>query len=150
METNYKTYDVEKSAERIDAILNESNKNFEELDYIPERSKLTFTNGYYINVGALFVDIRQSSELTGEHKRPKLAKLYRSYIFEAVAILNSYSDCKEINIAGDCVSGIFEAQYKRQIDIMVSAAASINSLVKILNYKYSKKEIVNISVTANA
>jgi len=146
METNYKAYDIDKSSERIDAILNESNSSFEELDYIPLRSRLTYTNGFYVNVGSIFVDIRQSSELTGEHRRPKLAKLYRSYISEVVAILNSFIDCKEINIVGDSVSGVFEAQYKYQLDNLVSASAKINSLIKILNYKYSKKDIVNIKV----
>ncbi|AZR74072.1 family 3 adenylate cyclase [Anoxybacter fermentans] len=146
MQTNHKSYDINKSAERIDEILAESNNSFEELDYIPDRSKLTYTNGFYVKVGAIFVDIRQSSELTGEHRRPKLAKLYRSYISETVAILNSYYDCKEINIVGDCVSGIFEAQYKYQIENMYFAAAEINSLIKILNYKYRKSDIVEIKV----
>lgn len=80
METNHINYDVEKSAKRIDDILNASNTSFEELVEIPSRDKLNFTNGFYINVGALFVDIRDSSDLTDEHKRPTLAKLYRSWI----------------------------------------------------------------------
>ena len=96
METNHISYNIDKSATRIDDILNASNSGFEELDEIPSRDKLTFTNGFYIKVGALFVDIRDSSDLTDEHKRPTLAKLYRSYISEVVAIINSYEDCKEI------------------------------------------------------
>lgn len=145
---SYKTisYNVEKSAERIDNILNIDNSKFEESESIPDRTKLTYENGYYVNVGAIFIDIRQSSTLTEEHKRPKLAKLYRSYISELVAILNSYEDCKEINIVGDCVSGIFEAQYKSQIQEMANASAKINSLIKILNYKLRKKGIVEVSI----
>ncbi len=80
METNHISYNIDKSATRIDDILNANNSGFEELDEIPSRDKLTFTNGFYIKVGALFVDIRDSSDLTNEHKRPTLAKLYRTYI----------------------------------------------------------------------
>ncbi|WP_455543541.1 adenylate/guanylate cyclase domain-containing protein [Intestinibacter sp.] len=140
------SYDVLKSAERIDNILKIDNSKFEESKSIPDRSKLTYENGYYVNVGAIFIDVRQSSTLTDEHKRPKLAKLYRSYISEVVAILNSYEDCKEINIVGDCVSGIFEAQYKAQIHSMVNASAQINSLIKVLNYKLRKKGIIEVSI----
>ncbi|KGJ49814.1 family 3 adenylate cyclase [Clostridium sp. NCR] len=146
METNFKTYDVSKSSERIDKILNASSSNYEESKTIPDRNKLTYENGYYVNIGAIFVDIRESSSLTDEHKRPKLAKLYRCYISEVVAILNSYSDCKEINIVGDCVSGIFEAQYKEQIENMINASAEINSLIKILNYKLKKNNIIEIKI----
>ena len=146
MKTNTISYDLTKSVERIDSILNLSNSNFEESSSIPNRDKLTYQNGYYVNVGAIFIDIRESSSLTDEHKRPKLAKLYRSYISEVVAILNSYSDCKDINIVGDCVSGIFEGQYQYQLRNMFDASAKINSLIKILNYKLRKKGIIEVSV----
>lgn len=146
MKTNFKIYDVNKSSERIDKILNANSSNYEESKTIPDRKELTYENGYYINVGAIFIDVRQSSSLTDEHKRPKLAKLYRSYISEVVAILNAYPHCKEINIVGDCVSGIFEAQNKEQIQSMANASAEINSLIKILNYKLIKKGIVEISI----
>lgn len=146
METNHINYDVEKSSQRIDDILNASNTEFEELKEIPSRDKLTFTNGFYIKVGALFVDIRDSSDLTDEHKRPTLAKLYRSYISEVVAVINSFEDCKEINIVGDCVSAIFNARYKSQLQAMFSCSAKINSLIKILNYKLEKKNIQTISI----
>lgn len=147
MESKYTYgYDVTKSVERLDSILSESNLSFAELDEIPDRSKLTYTNGFYIDVGAIFVDIRKSSELTDAHKRPKLAKLYRCYISETVAILNSYYSCKEINIVGDCVSGIFNAKYKDEIKDMVQASAQINSLIEILNYKFRKNGIIEVRV----
>ena len=46
METNHISYNIDKSATRIDDILNASNSGFEELDEIPSRDKLTFTNGF--------------------------------------------------------------------------------------------------------
>lgn len=145
MQTNTMTYQVEKSVGRIEDILSESNSSFEELVSIPDRSRLTFTNGFYITVGAVFVDLRGSSALTGEHRRPRLAKIYRSYISECVAILNGHGDCREVNITGDCVSGIFEARYQYQIGDLLEAAAQLNSLIPILNWKYAKYGIVNVT-----
>ena len=81
MESNNKiSYDVNKSSDRIDEILNASNSNYSDKDHVPARSALTYTNGYYVNVTALFIDIVGSSDMTDEHLRPTLAKIYRSFI----------------------------------------------------------------------
>ena len=144
METNYINYNFEKSLERLDKILDAADSNFEEIKSIPSRDKLTFTNGFYVDVSALFVDIRDSSSLINTHKRPTLAKIYRAYISEIVAILNGNSDCVEINIVGDCVSGIFETPYRVDINNLINTAARINSLIDILNCKLEKKNITQI------
>lgn len=144
--TNRVTYDVDKSVERIDAILDAGNNNYSDKTSIPSRSTLTYTNGFYVNVTALFIDILGSSDMTDEHKRPTLAKMYRSFISECTAIMNSESICKEININGDCVWGVFETPYKSDIDTVFSAAARLSSLIKILNYKLRKKNYSEISV----
>jgi len=138
-------YNFLKSFERIDEILNASSA-YEELDYIPKRDKLTFTNGYYVKCNAIFIDVRGSSSLPQKYRRPSLAKLYRSYISELVAILNSYEECKEVNIVGDCVSGIFEAQKKEDTRQAYESAYTIYSLVKALNYKLCRKGISPIKI----
>jgi len=140
MKTNYKTYDFEKSLERVDEILN-SSSSFEEKDSIPLRDDLTFTNGFYVNCSAIFIDLRDSSRLPSKYKRPTLARIYRSYISEIVAVLNGYFGCKEVNIVGDCVSAIFNAQYKHEIEQIYSAASRINTLIGVMNYKLCRKEI---------
>ena len=48
--TNRIFYDVEKSAKRIDAILDASNSNYSDRDSIPVRNSLTYTNGFYVNI----------------------------------------------------------------------------------------------------
>ena len=147
MQTNHFTYDHEKSFQRIDNIL-DSAYEYEEVNEIPDRSKLTYNNGYYVYCNAIFVDIRGSSELPNRYKRPTLARLYKSYISEIVAIMNGYEICKEINIVGDCVSGIFEATKKVHSQSMLEVAAQINSLVHSLNYKLEKrgKERIKIGI----
>ena len=57
-----------------------------------------------------------------------------------------FTICKEININGDCVWGVFETPYKRQVDNVVSVAAILNSMIQILNYKLRKKDYSEISV----
>lgn len=144
--TNRILYDVDKSAKRIDDILDASNSNYSDKDSIPSRSSLTYTNGFYVNVTALFIDIVSSSDMTDEHRRPTLAKMYRAFISECTALMNASDQCKEININGDCVWGVFETPYKSQVDSVFSIAAQLNSLIEILNYKLEKKGYSTISV----
>jgi class 3 adenylate cyclase len=146
MEATNKTYDFNASLERIDEILNADNKQYEEKDSIPARSCLTFTNGFYVNCTALFVDICDSSKMTDEHKRPVLAKIYRSFISELVAFFNGYDICKEVNIHGDCVWAVFDTPLKKDIDTAFSAAYGANALVNILNYKLKKKDYLTYNV----
>lgn len=138
MQSNHKSYDFEKSLERIDEIL-DSSSQFEDKDTIPKRDNLTYTNGFYVNCSALFIDLRDSSKLPTIHQKRVLAKIYRAYISEMVAIINGSSLCKEINIVGDCVSAIFETPTKANINEVFSIAFQMNSLINILNYKLEKK-----------
>ncbi len=140
------SYDIEKSAKRMDDILNNDNSNFSDKSQIPSRDELTYTNGYYVNVTSIFIDIVGSSNMTDSHKRPTLAKMYRSFISECVAVLNSCDKCKEINIHGDCVWGVFDTPYKSDIDTVFYLAYTINSMIKVLNYKLEKKKYLPISI----
>lgn len=138
MQSNYKSYSFNDSRNRIDEILN-SSSNFDDKDEIPKRETLTYTNGYYVKCCALFVDLRDSSTLPQVHQKKVLAKIYRSYISEIVAILNGFTHCKEINIVGDCVSAVFSGQGSTDVNQTLEAAGRINSLVQVLNYKLEKK-----------
>ena len=144
--TNHITFDINKSSQRIDDILNAGNINFFDTDVIPVRQALSYTNGFYVYVTALFIDIVESSNMTDEHKRPVLAKMYRCFISECAAIMNAQNSCKEINIHGDCVWGVFETPSEVDIDLVFSVAAQLNSLINILNYKLEKKGYSKLSV----
>jgi class 3 adenylate cyclase len=150
MESNYIAYEYLKSFDRIDDILSGSDINYEDADSIPPRSQLTFKNGYYVNCSALFIDIRRSSELASKYKRPTLAKLYRAYVSECVAVANGSELCAEIGIVGDCVSGVFDTPYKSNIDDVLNVAARLASLIKTLNYKLQKHSIDPITVGIGA
>lgn len=137
VKTNY-TYSLEDSFKRIDDML-ATTGDFEETDDIKKRANLTYDNGYYVDCYALFVDIRESSSLPKIHQKRVLAKLYRSYISEVTAIMQSKTNCKEVNIIGDCVSGIFACSSKDDVMDPFSAAFTINGIVQVLNLKASKK-----------
>lgn len=135
MDSNYKPYDYKASFERLDSILAQSNSNFEERKSLPDRDELTFDNGFYANCTALFIDIRDSSKLPDLYNRPALAKLYRAFISEMVAVFNSHPKAREINIAGDCVWGLYNTPYKSDINTVFNLAAKANSLLMVLNCK---------------
>ena len=139
------SYDFEKSCQRIDDMLNTSGE-YEYTNEIPSRESMTYENGYYVKCYALFVDIRDSSKLPKNHRKPVLAKIYRSYISELTAIMQSYDTCKEVNIVGDCVNGIFTCHSKDDVLDPFSAAYKINGIIQVLNKKLEAKGYNTIKI----
>jgi class 3 adenylate cyclase len=146
MDGDFKTYSYTNSSERIKEILDQPGGAFEEVDGLPDRDKLTFTNGFYGMCSAVFIDIRDSSTLTTKHKRPTLAKIYRAFISEMVAVLNSDPFVREVNIVGDCVWGVYKTTQKPHIDDVFRIAYEANTLLKLLNHHYAKKDIAPLKV----
>ncbi|NNH25475.1 adenylate/guanylate cyclase domain-containing protein [Acinetobacter terrestris] len=146
MQANYKSYDFEKSRERMDEILDSSDNNYEDKEEIPSRDNLTFTNGYYICCSAIFIDMRGSKDFAQKHTRPVTAKIYRSYISELIAVLNSNTRLREIYIEGDCVWGVFNSPKKGDIDTIFSTSAQAASVIDTLNVKLRKKKYSEIKV----
>lgn len=139
MESNYQFYDFKKSLCRLDEILNADGKSYEEKNHIPKRSSLTYTNGFYVNCTAVFVDICDSSRYPEKHTRPVLAKIYRSFISEVIAIFNGNKNCREVNVQGDCVWAVFDTLYQKELRDVLFNCAQVNSLINILNFKLQKK-----------
>jgi len=139
MQTNYIKYDFDSSLQRIDEIINLSNDKYKELNNIPSESQLTYTNGYYVKATSLFVDLRDSTGLSQSHQRPVLAKIFKSFISEIIAIINGNTLCKYIHIDGDCVSAVYDTPTKKDIDLVIDDAVKINTIIKILSCKYIKK-----------
>jgi len=146
MEATFSQYDHEKSAERISEILDSADASYEDHKGIPSRDKLSFNNGFYVDVTVLFVDIRGSKALVDKHTRPVLAKIYRAYISEVVAVLKGSVRINEIYIEGDGVWAVFNTTTKSDVDAVFRTAAMVASLVDILNLKLSKKNYSTISV----
>lgn len=139
MDGNHKTYSYISSSARIAEILDQPSGQFEETDALPDRDRLTYTNGFYGRCSAIFVDIRNSSALTAKYKRPALAKLYRSFISEMVAVLNSDASVREVNIVGDCVWATYNTPYMSDIDDVFTIACRANTMRKLLNKHLTKR-----------
>ncbi|MCK2023572.1 hypothetical protein KZC52_11600 [Microbacterium sp. kSW2-24] len=146
MDGNFKPFDYVSSSERIKAILGQPSGTFEQTNSLPDRDKLTFTNGFYGKSSAIFIDIRGSSALTTKYTRPTLAKIYRAFISEMVAVLNSVSCVREVNIVGDCVWAVYNTPYKPDIRNVFEAACTANTLLKLLNHHYAKSDIEPLEI----
>lgn len=144
MEAKYSYYDYEKSIERIDEILNSSDSSYEDRNSIPSRDLLTFTNGYYVDASVIFIDMRGSKALAEKHKRPVLAKIYRTFISELIAVLRGDAKVFEIYIEGDAVWGVFDTPNKDDIDRVFATACQAASLVDILNVKLKRKNYTQV------
>lgn len=138
MDSNHKGYDPVASFSRIDSYFAAASGNYEEVSELPDRDRPTYSNGFYAMCSAVFIDIRDSSKLPQKYKRPALAKLYRAFISEAVAILNSHEKEREINIVGDCVWAVFNTPYKADIGRVFDKIVQLRSMVKVLDYKLKK------------
>jgi len=146
MEATSSSYVFADSNKRINEILNSPGYNYEEKDSIPARSQLSFANGFYVNCSAMFVDMRHSKELSSKYKRPTLARIFRSYISELVAVMRDHEGVSEISIQGDCVWGVYDTPRKSNIDELFHVACSASSLIDILNWKLAKKNLAEIEV----
>ena len=146
MDGNFKPYDWVASSARIKEILDQPAGTFEEVAGLPDRDRLTFTNGFYGYCSAIFIDIRDSSGLTSKHKRPTLAKIYRSFISEMVAVLNSDPNVREVNIVGDCVWASYKTTIVTHLNDVFMIAAKANTLLKLLNHHYMKKGISELNI----
>lgn len=146
MEATYTQYGFEKSIERISEILDGSDASYQDHKGIPSRDSLSFTNGYYVDVTVLFVDIRGSKELSEKHTRPVLAKIYRAYVSEIVAVLKGNTTVSEIYIEGDGVWAVFNTTTKIDVNSVFNTAAKVASLIDVLNVKLTKKGYSTIEV----
>lgn len=115
MEATNSGYDHVASDTRIQQILN-SSESFYEVKEIPPRSKLTYSNGYYVDCTALFIDIRDSSKLPENHNRPlpraknlqaskqaiaNACGFHRNVLYnhaEAIAVLDKYASAEKLAI----------------------------------------------------
>jgi len=143
---NFRRYSFADSSERIAAILDQPSGAFQEDDGLPDRERLTYTNGFYGMCAAIFVDIRDSSGLTARHNRPRLAKIYRAFISEMVAVLNSDLYVREVNIVGDCVWAVYKTTHTAHIDDVFTLAFKANTLVQLLNHHLEKRDIAPLKV----
>lgn len=95
-------YEFSKSKDTIVSILNSPTKIVER-DRIPSSdSDFTYENGIKTWVGALFIDIVNSSRLF-QTANEDTARIIRCFCSEIISILRDDDNYREIGIRGDCV-----------------------------------------------
>jgi class 3 adenylate cyclase len=146
MQVSNTYYSYIDSIERIDEIFNNSDSSYDYKKSIPSRDSLTYKNGFNVDCSAVFVDIRGSKELSEHHTKPVLAKIYKAYISELVAVLRSHLKISEIFIEGDCVWAVVDSPLQSDIDELFGVAAKACSFIDILNVKLKRKGYTTIEV----
>lgn len=146
MKIKHSSYDLKKSIKRINEILSNPNDEYKPSKSIPERDRLTFKNGFNVEVTVIFIDIRGSKKLVDNHHNPVLAKIYRSYISEVISVLRDNEKIHEVYIEGDGVWGVFNTVSKTDVNSVFVTASRISSVIDILNIKLKRKKYTAIKV----
>ncbi|MCW4000717.1 MAG: adenylate/guanylate cyclase domain-containing protein [Candidatus Bathyarchaeota archaeon] len=140
MKSNYAEYDPKRGIERINQISQSSDSNFEKHDEIPARNLLTNTNGFHVKCAVLSAKICQPAELCFNENNP-LARQYKAYLSEVTAVMNGNPKCVEITVAGNSVSGIFDAPWQDDINEVFAVAGKISAVVRLINQKFMANPI---------
>lgn len=130
-------YDYRSGKQRVIDILT-SKTAIEETKTIPSsEDEFTYENGVKSWVGALFVDIRDSTNYFKNNKPDIVSRVMRAFCSEIISILQADDNFRQIGIRGDCVYGIFSVPYKSDIETILNNAIVINTFQrmfqKILN-----------------
>ncbi|MBF9017180.1 MULTISPECIES: adenylate/guanylate cyclase domain-containing protein [unclassified Oceanispirochaeta] len=138
-------YDYKEGKTRIKNILNNKMK-VNEVDKLPGDDQFTYTNSYYSWVTAIFIDIRDSSDLFTDEDKEKVSKIIRSFSSEIIEILRKNENLREIGIRGDCVYSIFTTPQKSDIYDILQMSFYINTFMKMINKLLDDKDFPNIKV----
>lgn len=138
-------YDYKAGKKRIKEILNNKLQVIEN-NKIPNNDNFTFSNAYYGWVTAIFVDIRNSTDLFSKDDKEIVSKMIRSFTSEVIEILRKDDLLREIGIRGDCVYSIYTTPTKNDILEIMDKSFYINTFMKMLNKLLVEKGFSTISV----
>lgn len=131
-------YDYKKSKEVVESILDSQTKIIEKSTIPSSDSEFTYENGIKAWVGALFIDIVDSSKLF-QSPNEDTARIIRCFCSEIISILKDDSNYREIGIRGDCVYCIYNAPLQTHLVEIFRHAYRINSFMEMLNKLLKKK-----------
>lgn len=138
-------YDYKAGKKRIKEILNNKLEVIED-SKIPKDNNFTFSNAHYGWVTAIFVDIRNSTDLFSKDDKEIVSKMIRSFTSEVIEILRKDDLLREIGIRGDCVYAIYTTPTKADILEIMDKSFYINTFMEMLNKLLVEKSFSTISV----
>lgn len=137
-------YNYRNSKSNIINIL-KSETPIEKRNTVPIDQEFTYENGITCCVGAIFVDIKNSSELF-KTKDEKLARLLRAFTSEVITIFQNFSQYNQIGIRGDCVYAIYSVSKKEDLNKIFDIAVYVNTFMKMFNKLLSENKYPTIGV----
>lgn len=142
---NFNDYDYKTRKIKVEEILDKTD-DIKTVDYFPRDDDFTYTNGYTAWTSAIFVDLRNSSELFMDEDDVTTAKIIRGFTSEIIEILNKDvgNNLVEIGIRGDCVYGIYSTPYVKDIQDLATRSFYINTYMKMLNKLLTKRGIKEV------
>ena len=131
---------------RVNDILDDKTE-IKSLDHIPANDNLlTYKNGIKAWVGALFLDMRNSTDYFIDNKPDIVARVIRAFYSEIIGILKEGDFYREIGIRGDCIYAIYDANKKKDLNEIFDKAVRINSFQDMFQKNLRKKGFPTFSI----
>ena len=128
------------SKKRVEDILNSKTKIITARTIPDDKSRLSFENGVRTWIGALFVDIRNSTEYFKNENSERVARIIRAFTSEIIGILEGNKAYLQIGIRGDCVYAIYNAPTVEAMNSIMTDAVYVNSFQKMFQAILRKRK----------
>lgn len=139
-------YNYEDAKRRIYDVLN-SKTEIQECKIIPnDESEFTYDNGIRTWVGAMFIDIRNSTNYFKDNKSEIVARIMRAFCAEIISLLKQNDLYRQIGIRGDCVYAIYSTPEKSDTLRILHDSFWINTFQKMFQKILSKKEFPEFEI----
>lgn len=114
---------------------------------IPQNdSEFSYKNGVKTWVGALFLDMRDSSSFFTENKPDIVARIMRAYYSEIIKILEDNENYREIGMRGDCIYAIYCAPKQADLNEIFDDAVVINTFNNMFQKILAEKNYPQFSM----
>ena len=124
-------FNYNESKKRIIDILS-SKTEIEDVNSIPKNeNEFTYDNGIKAWVGAMFIDIRNSTDFFKKNKEEKVARVMRAFCSELIAILKQNDNYRQIGIRGDCIYAIYSTPKQENLKEILRDSIFINTFQKM-------------------
>lgn len=131
-------YDYRTGKSRIEEILS-SPMAINESDKLPSIENLTYENAYHSWISAIFIDIRNSTEMFSDSRdREETVRAVRAFTSEIIEILRGDDLEREMGIRGDCVYAVYTTPKQNDINDLFTKACWVNTYLKMSNSLLSK------------
>ena len=137
-------YNYKEGKIRIENIL-DNRLEIIEKNYVPSENDFTFDNAYKVWISAIFVDIRNSTDLFTNENKSVVAKIIKSFTSEIIEILRDDNFCEEIGIRGDCVYAVYSTPSQKRTYDIVRKTFWINTLFSMLNKLFKERNYPTIT-----